>query len=377
MARKLASIQKIETLNPIKKADFIEVATVEGMGWNVVVKKGEFQVGDACIFCEVDAVLPDKPWSAFMYDRKFRVKTIKLRKVLSQGLIFPMSILDTEQKGRILSTPEEPDYWGLDLTEILEVKKYECPANTGGMSGAEASGWFPRVLIPKTDEPRLQSSMRMLEALEGTPFYVTVKCDGSSGTYIRLHEDYSTYAAGDLIVSTRNRMIRPQVLDPDSLDNRPRKKNAFFEAAARYNLAEVIPEGFAVQGEVVSPGIQRNRLGLETTDLRVFNVWDIKEHCYLSYYGALPFCENAGLTFVPLVGVCDEHYMLNCPGKHTMKVEYTLEWFLKLSEGFYEGTQNRREGIVVRPLEEQALGKNRVRFSFKVINNQYLLKDED
>ena len=112
--RKLASIQKIKDIYPIEGADFLEVATVQG--WQVVVKKGEFAIGDLCVYFEIDSILPEKPWSEFMRQRKFRVKTIKLRKQVSQGLALPMEILGKNNQGILLGT---------DVTDLLGVTKHD------------------------------------------------------------------------------------------------------------------------------------------------------------------------------------------------------------------------------------------------------------
>jgi RNA ligase (TIGR02306 family) len=99
MERKLVSIQSIDALDPIAGADNIMQARV--MGWTVVVKKGEFSVGDPCVFFEIDSVLPDgAAWSEFMRPRGFRVRTLKLRGVLSQGLALPVSIIEGEPPPR-------------------------------------------------------------------------------------------------------------------------------------------------------------------------------------------------------------------------------------------------------------------------------------
>ena len=83
MERQLASVQKIVNLQPIQGADKIETAQV--LGWQCVVKKGEFKVGDLCIYFEIDSQLPKHPVFDFMADRKYRVRTIKLRKQIAQG----------------------------------------------------------------------------------------------------------------------------------------------------------------------------------------------------------------------------------------------------------------------------------------------------
>ena len=75
--RKLASIQKIKALEPIPNADAIEKATV--LGWQLVVKKGEFEVGDLCVYCEIDSVMPNRPEFEFLKPRKMRIRTLRLR----------------------------------------------------------------------------------------------------------------------------------------------------------------------------------------------------------------------------------------------------------------------------------------------------------
>src|SRR6187402_3308439 len=168
MERKLVSIQVIEGIAPIEGADNIMQARV--MGWTVVVKKGEFAPGDRCVFFEIDSVLPDGPaWSEFMRPRGFRVRTVKLRGVLSQGLALPVSILGGEVPAV-----------GIDIRDRLGVVKYEPVLP----DAREVLGPFPG-RVPKTDEIRLQSALGVLGEIAGRDFFVTTKCDGTSATYFR------------------------------------------------------------------------------------------------------------------------------------------------------------------------------------------------
>lgn len=89
--RKLVSVQVIRELLPIEGADAIELAKV--LGWSVVVKKGEFRVGEKVVYAEVDSVFPEKEEFEFLRPLNFRIRTIKLRKQISQGICFPLSIL--------------------------------------------------------------------------------------------------------------------------------------------------------------------------------------------------------------------------------------------------------------------------------------------
>lgn len=146
--RKLASIQKIKDVQPIQGADTIEVASV--LGWKVVVKKGEFQVGNLMVYCEIDSILPEKPEFEFLRNKNFRIRTIRLRGQVSQGICFPLSVLPTNFE------IEE----GKECTEVLEIIKYEPPI-PASLSGI-VKGTFPS-FIPKTDETRVQVLQELLQ----------------------------------------------------------------------------------------------------------------------------------------------------------------------------------------------------------------------
>lgn len=97
--RRLATVQQISELRPIEGADAIEVARING--WDVVVKKGDFKTDEMVVFCEVDSFLPIQPEYEFLrkssYKKMsdgtegFHLRTIRLRKTLSQGLIIPLN----------------------------------------------------------------------------------------------------------------------------------------------------------------------------------------------------------------------------------------------------------------------------------------------
>lgn len=327
MKRKLASIQTVSNLRPILGADRIQCATI--LGWDVVVKKDEFKINDQCVFFEIDAILPEKPWAEFMRPRNFRIKTAKLRGQLSQGLALPLSIL-----------PKGSYEVGLDVAELLGVTKYEQP-----LPGPLQASSFPN-FIPKTDEIRLQSIPEILSEIAGKKLVATVKLDGQSGTFAKFNNE--------LIVCSRNWALKPG-------------SGNQWEVALKYQLSERLPEGFAIQGEVCGPGIQKNRLELKHLDLFVFNVFDIGAQKFLNFDDACKFCTERGFKQVPVADYIGESEIYRL----------TLNEFLKLAEGKYEGTNNRREGIVVRPISESQSSVTKGRMSFKVISNSFLLKDED
>lgn len=341
MKRKLASIQTVLGIDAIANADAIELARIQG--WQCVVKKGEFTVGAAGVFFEIDAVPPDEPRFQFLWRPKdgaptaqpssFRLRTLRLRGVLSQGLLLPLA-----------QFPELPVGLppGSDVTENLRIGKWEpqLPLND------EVDGPFlPGV--PKTDEMRVQSVPEVIAELAGRPYVITVKCDGTSATYgIHRH-------TGAFTVCGRNWSLK-------------RGNNAYWHAAEKYQLETSLvhhPE-MIVQAELVGPGIQKNRLGLQGIQLAAFNVYDQKNDRYLAHDEAGEFLRSIG---VPMVEVLER-------GESFTHDQASL---LTLAEGFYDGTQNEREGIVIRPLTEsvsQVLGG---RMSFKTISNRFLLKGGD
>src|SRR5262249_562896 len=151
--------------------DAIEVARV--LGWRVVVKKGEFRVGDRVVYCEIDSLLPIRPEFEFLRPTSFkpeiveggnlvqrsgfRIRTVKLRGRVSQGICFPLAILP----------PDTPTEVGSDVTDALDVIKWEPPATV--TTGGRVKGPFPGFLS-KTDEIRVQVLQVVLDRHRGRPF---------------------------------------------------------------------------------------------------------------------------------------------------------------------------------------------------------------
>jgi len=334
--RKLATIQKIKDLQPIAGADRIERATV--LGWHVVVKKGDFQAGDYCVYCEIDSLLPEKPEFEFLRPRKFRIKTVRLRKQISQGIAFPTSILDDYEDVEIKE--------GADVTDLIGVKKYEPPIPIT-MSG-NVKGAFPG-FIPKTDEIRIQSMPDVLTRSEnrGKRCYVTEKIDGTSATYY--------LKDGEFGVCSRN------------LELRESEKNIHWIAARQYDLAarlRGLNQNIAIQVEIIGPKIQKNKYALAKPQLMVFNVFDINRYEFLSYEDFVSFTETLKLETVPILR---DDYVLG---------QDDVDSLVRMSEGkSVVNPKILREGIVIRSVVE-ARDPEIGRLSFKVINPLFLLKFE-
>ena len=326
--RKLASIQRIKSLEPIPGADAIEMACV--MGWQLVVKKGEFQENDLCVYFEIDSILPERPEFEFMRPRNFRVKTIKLRGQISQGICFPISIV-----------PKDVDIEeGKDLTERLNVKLFE-PVIPFYLAGKK-KGPFPD-FIPKTDEPRAQNLIDTLKLHQGEKCYITEKLDGSSITIFLKDDSFG--------VCSRN-----FELEEDS-------ENSLWKLARELdieNKLKLLKGNFALQGEAVGKSIQNNTLNLKGHTIFFYNLFDIDNKIYLNFQDFKEAIQKLGLQTVPII---QEEYNLETDIKKL--VELSIGKSMINKDGW-------REGIVVRPLTEKKLEGER--FSFKVLNPNFLLK---
>jgi hypothetical protein len=380
--RKLASIRRIADIQPIDGADAIEVATIDG--WKVVVKKGEFKVGDLAVYMEIDSWVPTE-LAAFLskgqeprvYNgvKGERLRTIKLRGQVSQGLLLDTDILDVF--GPRATNPEDDKdvVWfgaddtsvslveGYNLTEFLNIQKWEAPI-PAQLQG-QAAGTFPTSLIPKTDQERIQNcfgdiqkkAKRLaietvwdaeLQRLDQRPvvlpadfqeptYEVTMKLDGSSCTIFRWE--------GELRVCSRNLELKI---------NDENKDNTFVAMALK--IGDKISDGYAFQGEVCGPSIQGNREGFKEHRFFVFDMFDIQKHEYVSPADRRINCQLLGLEHVPLHG-------------SNWKAPNSVAEGLALAEG-PSINHKVREGLVWKCNEDSS-------FSFKTISNKFLLAGGD
>jgi RNA ligase (TIGR02306 family) len=335
--RKLATIRKIDSLTPIEGADAIECAVVGG--WKVVAQKGLYKEGDLAVYFEIDSWIPTElaPFlSKGKEPREFegikgeRLRTIKLRGQLSQGLLMPL---------REIKSDFQMDAFveGDDLTEILGIKKWEKPINAQ-LAGV-CKGNFP-TLIPKTDQERVQNLKKEIATARDDVFEVTEKLEGSSMTVYLMH--------GEFGVCSRN------------MDLKETEGNSFWATARRECIEEkmrAVDEhwDFAIQGELIGPGIQGNIYKLTQPEFRVFDVYDIQAGEYIPPDSRRELIERMGLTHVP---VLDDLFVLNDG----------IDELLTLAEGKSRIGDTEREGIVFK----QAMGG----ITFKAISNKYLLGEK-
>jgi RNA ligase (TIGR02306 family) len=334
--RKLASIQKIKSLDPIEGADAIERATV--LGWQLVVKKGEFKVGDLCVYCEIDSLLPEKPEFEFLRPRKMRIKTVRLRGQISQGICFPLSFLP----------PGFDIVEDADCTEAMGIVKYEppVPAHLSGI----AKGKFPS-FIPKTDETRVQVMQRLLDKYQGEVCYLTEKLDGSSATFYVYQNEFG--------VCSRN------------LDLLEDGENTFWKVARTLDIETKLRSlngNFALQGELVGEHIQDNKLKLRGHTVYFFNIFDIDRFEYFAYEKFVKTIADLNLQTVPILST--DYALSN-------NIDSIISMATRKSA---VNPEVWAEGIVIRPLTEKIdlilsnENFNNGRVTLKAINPEFLLK---
>ena len=355
--RTLATVQRVIAVSPVPNSDNLDVVRV--LGWDVVTRKDEeHRVGDKVVFFEIDSFLPaDDARFDFLRNscyrettwggNGFRLRTIKLRGQISQGLVMPMS-----QFPELLPDTEE----GCDVTELLRVIKWDPPENilyTKGPKNTQhgsAKGGRPD-WIPKTDEIRLQSDPSMLQQLIGQPYYITQKMDGTSTTIY--------FKDGEIGGCSRRCDI---LMDEDNILTRLVSKLNLAISLPKY--AECAhPKGIAIQGELCGPGIQKNRAKFVQCEWLVFDAFDIGTQKYLSFDDLQCLCEALQLKTVPVLE------------EGTFFPECTQENMLRMAEGATYMKGVPAEGIVVR--SQNTPPSLPTRISFKVINNRYLLKHDE
>ena len=403
--RELVYIARITEVKPIEGKDRVECAVVNG-GWTCMVQKGAFEVNDLGIYHEIDSLCPSSnEVYAFLEKRKYRIQTQKFGSFYSQGLLMPAADFGWvyNKEGDCIVADSKQYKEGDFLTEDLGVKHYEYEETKKKTSSGDKykkmaarhpklfrnpvikwiykKNWGKKFLfiffgkkkdkiathfpthfpyIHKTDQERCENMTWVLN--DKTPFIVTEKCDGSSGTFILERKRGVLKSGYEFYVCSRN--VRQLTPDQQSYYD----DNHYWEVAKKYDienkLRQFLEENEDIeyvcwQGEVCAPPIQKNPHKLKETHLFLFHMtdskngrWDIRD--------AVKLWEKYDMEHVPIV---DENYILPDDFeefKQTADGEYRPE----VCEG---NTGCRREGYVYYKTTDP-------NFSFKNVSREYLAK---
>ena len=334
--RAMATIRKIDAIDPIEGADAIEVATVGG--WKVVVKKNEFKVGELAVYFEIDSWVPNE-LAPFLTKgtepREYngvkgeRLRTVKLRGQISQGLLLPLE--------PTCKNIESLLFEDLDVSVPLNVQKWErpIPAQLAG----QVRGNFP-ALVPKTDQERIQNLSKQFDKFMEDTWSVTEKLDGSSCTFYLDDED-------QFHVCSRN------------LDLKEDENNSFWKTAKKYDIEGIMRrnnmKGMAIQGEMIGEGIQGNQYKV-VLDFYVYDMYNTRTGEYILPSQLKAACERLGLNHVPILA------------EGVTLVGSSIQTILSEAEGKSRLNGSEREGLVYRSETIHNL-------SWKVISNKWLMKN--
>ena len=330
--RKLATIRKVDEVLKHPNADRLEIYVVDG--WKVIDMKGRYQAGDIAVYCEIDSFLPVREEFEFLRKSSFkrmggkegfRLKTIRLRGELSQGLLISKDVLPKDFTWKEL---------GEEVTEVLGIEKYErpIPASLAGI----ARGDFP-AFLRKTDEERIQNLS--YDELKNHTYTVTEKLDGSSWTaYVR---------DGAVGVCSRN------------LELVEDEKNSLWSIFRQYELEEkliALNRNLALQGELIGGKIQGNPYKMNNFDVRIFKIWDIDTSAYLSIEEMMTLSAQLGLKTVPVLA-------------NGFQLPETVGEALAYADGTSQLFDTCREGLVL-------YAEDNARVHFKIISNEFLEKEK-
>jgi len=345
--RALATIRRVASIEVIPNANNIELAHIDG--WQCVVKKGEFTSGDLGVYFEIDSYLPIEPRYEFLRkssyrklpeltDRRcegFRLRTVKLRGALSQGLLLPLSTFPELDNAEV----------GSDVTQTLNVALFEPPIDAS-LEG-KVKGLFPGYLH-KTHQDRIQNVLEYLTLYKDELYEVTEKINGTSMTVLYNKGYYGVFGhAMEFCLDTPNAFIRVA------------------EALGIEKALRALNKNIAIQGELAGEGIQGNPLKIKGHKFLVFDIWDVDTCKYFTAVKRnliLRELVDVGLKLdhVPVVKIM---YLRDIP-------ELTLEKLLAFADGMsLINPKVRREGVVFKSFENVDVP------SFKVLSNDYLLHE--
>jgi len=380
--RKMASVQQIESLTPIENSDFLEVAQMKNLGWKVVVKKGEFKPGDKVVYFEIDSaidvkVLPEAlkflaekgtkklftgrtPDTSAFSGEYVRIKTIKLRGQVSQGLIVPAFV---KHSHNCLHTNI-----GDDLTQLFQVEVwdrlcewYDERSQLGPRAQMHSAGDFPS-WCPKTDEIRLESLMEYFTDPEivNAEWECTVKEDGSSQTLFYCPEKWPE---NSMRTSSRRFLLKDDGCSDywfnvlknngslESLEHKMRSlyENGIPELPAKHELA--------IQAEHTGSRFNGNRDRKTEDHFSVFRIFDVTDQKFVAPKVRYAICKFLGLEHVPVLETCKIFQKLK-----------TIDDFEKYVDR-KSANGNQIEGVVFKRVDDGSI-------SFKKVSQKYLLLEK-
>jgi len=326
----VATIEKVTSVREHPNADLLQVATI--LGWDVVCKKQECKKDELVVFINIDSIVDPHPFFHFLQAKSYRIRPVKIRGQISQGLILPLESLQKFGCENIHQLSI-----GDDVSHIVKAKHYE-KAETLRVTG-RSKGSFPSFLI-KTDENNLRNFPMAIDEIRGKEVYITQKIDGTSATYY--------VKSGKFGVCSRTLDLQTD-------------ENHYWNMVKKYDLAfKMLNQDFdlAIQGEIYGPSIQNNPTGIKQISFAAFNIFDIKNSQYGSLDELTSFCQNNDIPQAKVI--------------YRGEMKFELPDLISMANDQYYENGKPCEGIVIRtiePIKSRCMVINR--WSAKVLNEKY------
>lgn len=250
-------ILKIENIEKHPNADRLDIIQV--LGWNCIVQKDSFKIGDLCLYIPIDSILPEEVENKIfglnskIKLEKHRVRTIKLRKIISQGLV-----VKPEQIG-IYKYKENEDY-----TEFLKIKKYEPQENLPNIYGNcnKIKKMYINSNFHKyTDIENIKNYPQVFQ--EGDQVYISEKLHGTSfrcgwvlnetnTIWKKIKKFFGLLPKWEFIFGSRNVQLSNSIDKNKYFYN----ENIYVKAVIKYDLKNKLKYGEVLYGEIIGNGIQ-------------------------------------------------------------------------------------------------------------------------
>ena len=400
--RELAYVVAIDEIRPIEGYDRVEYARVGG--WWVIVRKDQFKVGDLAIYIEVDSKVPEQEPFMFLDKRNFKVKTLKMCKVISQGLLMSpedfgwtvdtsgqfagdVPLIRINDKEYLIAGDFLTQKLGITYADAADNKrkansadKYKLMAQRNGKLFSKQPfrwlmkrDWGKKLLfiffgkkkdkrgawpswVVKTDEERCQNMPWLFPGNPDEEYIATEKVDGTSTTFTMKGHGRKR----EFYVCSRNVVF-----------DKPDKgcyydTNVYVEMAEKYNIENVLAsildiykgdlDFVTIQGETYGEGIQKRDYGLKRHDLKVFNLIFGFSNGEVKRFNPKDMREFLKQYDIPCVDIVDEHF----------KIPATCDELLAAAGGESTIDGGMREGLVFRSYDGAK--------SFKAVDNAFLLK---
>ena len=384
--RELAYVVKIDNIIPIDGADRVEQAVVGG--WHIMVRKGQFKIGDKAVYFEIDSKVPEREPYMFLADKHFKIKTQKYFKgtVISQGLLMAFEDFDwAEDKyevGTFLTKElevtyavEEDNKRKSNITKydkmyqrhLVLFKKYKIlrkifKTNIGKKilfiflgKKRDTRNWPAWVV--KTDEERVQNMPFLFPGDPDKKWIVTEKIDGTSTTFTMKGRKKKE----EFYICSRNVNFDK----PEKAENCFYETNVYIEMAEKYNMESVLRnilenhpefEFVTIQGETYGANIQKRDYGLTGHDFMAFNlIFGYKDG------------RVERLNPIDMTSILVNTYNIPCvPILDTIILPETMDEMIAYANGKSLVDGGMREGVVLRTLDGVE--------SFKSVSNDFLIK---